>query len=77
VFLLRLPPEQAEPPKLLRVERVLAPRGCKLPAIQQRPDERVDKVRIAPRKVCNLGAVDAMKELVEKNGWGPRSGKKR
>lgn len=21
--------------------------------------------------------VDAMKELVEKNGWGPRSGKKR
>ena len=28
-----LPSEQAEPLKLLRVERVFAPRGCQLPAI--------------------------------------------
>lgn len=32
-----LAPEQAKPLKLLRVEIVFAPRGCKLPAIPKRP----------------------------------------
>jgi|SRR5580704_10783580 len=37
-----------------------------------------DESRRKDRIIAQLSLeVDAMKELVEKNGWGPRSGKKR
>lgn len=42
--------------------------------LKQLEDENRRKDRIISRLSLE---VDAMKELVEKNGWGPRSGKKR
>jgi hypothetical protein len=42
--------------------------------LKQLEDENRRKDRIIARLALE---VDAMKELVEKNGWGPRSGKKR
>jgi len=42
--------------------------------LKQLEDENRRKDRIIARLSLE---VDAMKELVEKNGWGPRSGRKR
>lgn len=42
--------------------------------LKQLEDENRRKDRIIARLSLE---VDAMKELVEKNGWGPRGGKKR
>src|SRR5580658_7377380 len=51
-----LPPEQRKPLKLLRVESVLAPCGCELPAIQKRPGGSGECTCGRPRTLVSLTA---------------------